>query len=165
MWIKYLTVLNYNYNYLLTVQSYGVVNRDINRREGEKRWDAMRCDRRRKMSAGEQVFSEELCLQELFEESFGHALIELWRSFHHWGTRFENSLACHACMDLLVQINRSITSYKSGQHKWLELHVDSYRKQVEQWGDVGLIWLVEDQMRRCILDHLKWLYHTNQHNC
>lgn len=29
------------------------------------------------MSAGEQVFSEEPCLQELFEESFGHALIEL----------------------------------------------------------------------------------------
>lgn len=51
---------------------------------------------------------------------------------------------------------------------WLKLHVDSYRKQVElhqQWGDVGLIWLVEDQMRRCVLDHLKWLYHTNQHNC
>lgn len=69
------------------------------------------------MSAGEQVFSEELCLQELFEESFVNALIELWRSLHHWGTRFENRLDCHACMDLLVQLNRSVTSYKSGQHE------------------------------------------------
>lgn len=69
------------------------------------------------MSAGEQMFSEELCLQELSEESFGHALIELRRSFHHWGTRFENSLDCHACMDLLAHLNRSLTSCRSGWHK------------------------------------------------
>lgn len=56
-----------------------------------------RCNGRRKMSAGEQAFPEELCLRDLFEESFGPALTDLWRSFHHWGTRFENSLDCIAC--------------------------------------------------------------------
>lgn len=66
--------------------------------------------RKRCVLLGQQGSSKEE-LQK--EQRVGPALAELRRSFHHWGTRYENSPVCCACTDGFTREGTSKCRYST----------------------------------------------------